>query len=196
MKTIKDNVETQLIINKSKFIGIMISVSDINEIKLIIKQLKLKYPDATHYCYAYIIDNFSKASDDGEPSGTAGIPILNVLKKENLTNVLCVVIRYFGGTKLGSPGLIRAYSKITTTALKTAIIGKLIPGLEITITFNYDVDKIIDYIIKNALIKEALYNEEITYTFDISVEEFNIIYHELQANTNTIYTNKNIFIFK
>lgn len=112
MKTIADKSEYLYIINKSKFISIAYPVTTDSQCKDILKNLGNEYSDATHICYAYILKSPSleKCSDNGEPSGTAGKPILEVLKKKNLVNVLCVVIRYFGGKKLGAGGLIRAYS--------------------------------------------------------------------------------------
>ena len=92
MISVVDNINT-IIINKSKFIALTYHIDSIDEIKEKIEEVKKKYKDATHYCYAYILDNFEKANDNGEPSGTAGLPILNVLKKENLNHVLCVVVR-------------------------------------------------------------------------------------------------------
>ena len=120
MKSIKEEVINEIIINKSKFITVLTNINDINKIKEKLEDIKKTYKDATHYCYAYIINNHEKCSDNGEPSGTAGMPILNVLKQNNLTNILCVVIRYFGGIKLGAGGLIRAYSTSASEALNKA----------------------------------------------------------------------------
>ncbi|MFA5407982.1 MAG: YigZ family protein, partial [Bacilli bacterium] len=108
MKTIKETFKNELTIKNSKFIAILFPLSNEDKIDEIINNLKSQYKNATHYCYAYIIDNIKHSNDDGEPSGTAGQPILNVLEGNDLNNVLCVVIRYFGGIKLGAGGLIRA----------------------------------------------------------------------------------------
>ena len=108
MKSIQKEITSEIIINKSRFITILTNINDIDKVKEKLEEIKKKYKDATHYCYAYIINNHEKCSDNGEPSGTAGMPILNVLKQNDLTNILCVVIRYFGGIKLGAGGLIRA----------------------------------------------------------------------------------------
>ena len=109
MKSIKFNIENEFIIKKSKFITKLYFVTSEIEIKNILDENKTEYKDATHICYAYILNNVERFNDDSEPSGTAGMPILNVLKNNNLNNVLCIVIRYFGGIKLGAGGLIRAY---------------------------------------------------------------------------------------
>ena len=178
MKSIKEEVINEIIINKSKFITVLTNINDINKIKEKLEDIKKTYKDATHYCYAYIINNHEKCSDNGEPSGTAGMPILNILKQNNLTNILCVVIRYFGGIKLGAGGLIRAYSTSASEALNKASITNLVNGYNITIEFPYDNLKQIDYLLKNIDIKKT-YQTNITYTFNIEKEKFNQIENEL-----------------
>ena len=91
MKTVIDNIN-EIIINKSRFITLIYNVNSIESVNKKLDEAKTLYKDATHYCYAYIIDNNIKASDDGEPAGTAGIPILNILQKQNLNYVLCIVV--------------------------------------------------------------------------------------------------------
>lgn len=101
-------------IKKSKFIGYLFSLNDESDIKTILDFLKNEHKKATHICYAYKFSKgkvLVKASDDGEPSGTAGRPILNVIEKKNLDNVMICVVRYFGGILLGAGGLVRAYTK-------------------------------------------------------------------------------------
>ena len=99
-------------INKSKFYSFLYDVTNIEQIESILADLRVEYKKATHICYAYILSSPSmeKRSDDGEPSGTAGLPIMTMLKRKKMTNVLAVVVRYFGGKKLGAGGLIRAYT--------------------------------------------------------------------------------------
>lgn len=169
MKTIEDSNYT-IVINKSKFICELLYINNQDEIDSKLKDIKHKYKGATHYCYAYIYDNNKRFNDDGEPGGTAGMPILNVLENNNLNHVLCVVIRYFGGIKLGAGGLVRAYTKSVTSCLEnTKIIDKKECQL-IKITFSYDKVKIIDKIInKNILLKE--FENSITYTIAISKDE-------------------------
>lgn len=178
MKSIKEKVTNEIIINKSRFITILTNINDIDKIKEKLENIKKQYKDATHYCYAYIINNHEKCSDNGEPSGTAGMPILNVLKQNDLTNVLCVVIRYFGGIKLGAGGLIRAYSSSASEALNKATITTLVNGYNITIEFSYDNLKQIDYLLKNINIKKD-YQTNITYNFNITETKFNQIENEL-----------------
>ena len=192
MKIIKENITNEIIINKSKFITKLEKINDIKEINEKLENIKKQYKDATHYCYAYIINNKEKCEDDGEPSGTAGIPILNVLKQNKLTNILCVVIRYFGGIKLGAGGLIRAYSKSVCEALNKTEIKDLVKGLRITIEFNYNNLKQIDYLLKNLTIKKE-YQTNIKYTFDIKENDFKQIENRL-IKLCTIKTKKQITI--
>jgi putative IMPACT (imprinted ancient) family translation regulator len=156
--------------------------------------IKAIYEGATHYCYAYIIDNFKKTFDDKEPSKTAGFPILNVLEKEQINHVLCIVIRYYGGIKLGANGLIRAYSNSVKNALDNAVIEELIIGLELVITFDYDKIKTIDYLLKNSTIKDKKFNEEITYIINISYKEFEIIEEQLKMFIHTLHKKENVFV--
>jgi uncharacterized YigZ family protein len=194
MKTIKDDTVYELIINKSKFITVLKRVDDINLVKDIIDEIKKEYEGATHYCYAYIIGNNKKSSDDKEPSGTAGLPVLSVLEKEHLNNILCLVIRYYGGVKLGAPGLIRAYSRCVSLAIEESTVDNLINGIEVVITFNYDNTKAVEYLLKNAKIINSSFNEEVTYTFHIEYTEYEKVKEELLMFINTIYTKENVFI--
>lgn len=127
MRTIEKNEQYQFEINKSIFISFAYFVENENMAKGILEDLSKKYSDATHICYAYVLQapRVEKCSDNGEPSGTAGKPILEVIKKKKLENVLCVVVRYFGGKKLGAGGLVRAYTNSTNGVLdKCEIINK------------------------------------------------------------------------
>lgn len=140
MKTIKECYSSLQTIQKSEFIANIYPVSSIEEINDILAKVRKKYYDATHNCYAYVLGvnaDIVKASDDGEPSQTAGVVIYDVLKKNELTNVLAIVTRYFGGIKLGAGGLVRAYSSTTAQALINAKFFSLAPCLEIELTFAY-----------------------------------------------------------
>jgi len=167
MNSVKNNEHT-IIIKNSKFICYIYKVDNIEEINNILNKTKIKYYDATHCCYAYILDNIKKESDDGEPSGTAGIPMLQVLEKNNLNHVLCIVIRYFGKIKLGAGGLVRAYTKSVTETLKNNIIT-LIPGVKISLTFNYEKLKNIDYLLKDTIIINKEFKNKITYQINIDL---------------------------
>ena len=126
-KTIEDTAHTEWEINKSRFLTYVKHVETELQAQEFITSIKKKHFDARHNCSAYIIGERSeiqKSSDDGEPSGTAGIPMLEVLKKNELSDLVVVVTRYFGGIKLGAGGLIRAYGKSVTLGLETAQIVK------------------------------------------------------------------------
>ncbi len=103
--------QSTLIENKSKFISILYPLNDKDEYKKILLDLRKEYKDATHYCYAMVYDGYAKCDDDGEPKGTAGHPILKILQTKDLNHSLLVVVRYFGGTKLGAGKLLRTYVK-------------------------------------------------------------------------------------
>ena len=174
MYTIDKSIKYELIIKNSRFITLLYKISDDN-INPILNDTKKAYPDATHYTYAYIVNNLKKSSDDGEPSGTAGIPILKVLENNQLTNILCVVIRYFGGIKLGANGLIRAYTKSAANAIKEANLKTLTKGYNLDITFPYDKVKEIDYLLKDIKINHKTFDNLITYNIDVDLTYLDII---------------------
>lgn len=163
MKTIKNDIHNEIIIKNSRFITILLKI-DSENIKKELEKIKNTYQKATHYCYAYIYNDIKHFSDDGEPGGTAGMPILNVLEKECLNNVLCIVVRYFGGIKLGAGGLVRAYTKAVTEGLKLAEFIHLEKGFKVEIVFNYNSEKQINYLLRNIQIINKYFQENITYT--------------------------------
>ena len=139
--SIESNISSEIVEKKSKFICNLIKVQSQEEAEKMIKQIRKKYFDARHNCIAYRVYEedkiVEKASDDGEPSGTAGGPMLNILRNQNLINVLVVVTRYFGGILLGTGGLVRAYSEATLEAIEKAIKLKLILGLSAKVVLDY-----------------------------------------------------------
>ena len=163
MYVIEKNCENEIIIKNSRFITILIKINDKDKVNSFLQDIKIKYPKATHYCYGYIINDYKKSSDDGEPSGTAGIPILNVLEKENITNILAIVVRYFGGIKLGAGGLVRAYSKGVRELIKNSNLIELVNGKKIEINFDYSDEKNINYILKEEQIIDKVYSDKVTY---------------------------------
>jgi uncharacterized YigZ family protein len=175
MQTIKSCVKNEIIIKNSKFITLLYYINNENDVFTILKNLKLEYKNANHYCYAYIISNIKRANDDGEPTGTAGIPILSVLEHNNLTNIVCIVIRYFGGIKLGAGGLIRAYSKSVREALKISEFLTINKCNKITIKFTYDHIKNVDMILNNVDIIKKDFNENIEYVIRLNDDELNKI---------------------
>lgn len=175
MYSIKDNIENIIEIKKSKFITKLYRVNNIDEINLILNNINNEYKDATHVCFGYIVNGLEKCSDNGEPSGTAGLPILNVLKKKNLTNILAIVIRYFGGIKLGAGGLVRAYSNSATEALKLTNNIELTEGYLVELEFSYDQVKIVDYILNDKKIINKEYNDNIIYMFYLNKDELRFV---------------------
>ena len=167
MYTINNNYKYELIVKNSRFITLLYKINNDSNIDNILENIKKEYPDATHYCYGYITKGIQKCSDDGEPSGTAGMPILKVLEANNLTNTLAIVIRYFGGIKLGANGLIRAYSKGVANAIKEVELKKLVKGYNVDIMFNYDNIKEIDYLLKDIKINKKEFNDKVIYNIDI-----------------------------
>jgi uncharacterized YigZ family protein len=140
--TVKGYGENEIIIEKSRFICYINRATTEEEAVQFIQQIKKKHWDATHNCSAYIIgehDQIQKANDDGEPSGTAGIPMLEVLKKRGLKDTVAVVTRYFGGIKLGAGGLVRAYGKAVSEGLKAAGIveRRLVRVMHVTIDYTW-----------------------------------------------------------
>lgn len=194
MKTINQNYTNEIVINKSRFICLFIKVKNVDEVNNELNNLKLQYKDATHYCYAYIIDNIKRFNDDGEPGGTAGIPILNVLENNELNYVLCVVVRYFGGIKLGAGGLVRAYTKSVTSCLELISLIDVIFGYKISLTFNYENVKLIDNLLKNITIIDKDFNENINYTILISKEEFQNIKDSLEKLCQNINVIEDVII--
>ena len=152
IKTILANSSSELDVKKSKFIANIIKITDEQDAKEKLNQIRKEYSDARHNCYAYIIydketkTKIEKSSDDREPSGTAGIPMLTLLQKNNLVNVLIVVTRYFGGILLGTGGLVRAYTDSSKQALEVAKIIELQYGEIIEYCIEYDEFEYFKYI--------------------------------------------------
>ncbi len=171
--TIKNNLETEIVVKKSKFIANLIKVTSKQDAEEKIKNIKKKYFDARHNCISYrvledenIIERFS---DDGEPAGTAGKPMLNILQKNNLVNVLIVVTRYFGGILLGTGGLVRAYSDSLLKAIDENEIRQLVIGIECEVNLEYNNFEKFKYYCKNndINIKDTIYTEEIVCKIEL-----------------------------
>ncbi len=165
--TIKENIKTEIVVKKSKFICNLIKIESQQEAENIIKQIKKKYYDARHNCIAYrVIQDekiIEKASDDGEPSGTAGAPMLTILQKNDLCNILAIVTRYFGGILLGTGGLVRAYSDVTIEAINNSEKIEKCMGQEAEIEVDYNnLDSFKHYCKKNNIfINNYIYKEKI-----------------------------------
>ncbi len=172
MKSIKEASTSTIEIKKSEFITSLKNVNNEEEAKEFIESINLKYSDARHNCYAYIIGVVERCSDDGEPSGTAGIPILNVLQHNEMKNIVCVVTRYFGGIKLGAGGLVRAYSKSVSNAILESEVISLVNGYVIEISFDYSDNKVVDYKLKNYHILNKEYLTKVVYTLHIRQKDY------------------------
>ncbi len=175
MKTITEVKENEIIIKNSRFITIILPINSNSNIQEIINKIKVSYPTANHYCYAYLTEDYQKSSDDGEPSGTAGLPMLNILIKENLINILAITIRYFGGIKLGTGGLVRAYSKSVKEVIKKTNLINVIKGYKIKINIMYSDQKNLNYLLKDYQIINKDYQENITYEVLIPKDKLNIL---------------------
>lgn len=167
-RTVHRYGKDEIIINKSRFIGHSMPIESEDDALKFIQYIKSKYKDATHNVYAYVLgkeSNIQRFSDDGEPSGTAGVPVLEVIKKENLRNVLVIVTRYFGGIKLGAGGLIRAYTKGAKIGLEAGIIVDRILHKKVKVRINYSMYGIIE----NYLNNEGYIVENITYDDSVNI---------------------------
>lgn len=193
MMSIENDIQNEFIINKSRFITYLYKINKKEEIDFYLKKIKAEYKDATHHCYAYILDNNKKCSDDGEPSKTAGAPILHVLESNELNHILCIVVRFYGGIKLGAGGLVRAYTKSITECLKLTNIILLEKGYIVEITFEHNNIKQIDYILKKYdLIKK--YDHNIIYQFKINELDYESVKNNLLPYVNNFKIIETTFI--
>lgn len=170
MYHIQADTETEIIIKKSRFITYLHQVYDEAEAKAYIQAIKKMHPDADHHCYAFIIgehDEIQRSNDDKEPSGTAGVPMLECLKNRKLQDILAVTVRYFGGIKLGAGGLIRAYSGSVSEAVNQAVLTEKQRLFKCSIAFPYDMLGKLDYFFRSEQIQilDKQYEEEVTYLF-------------------------------
>ena len=201
-KTIKENVSAELVEKKSKFIANLFYIESREEAEDIIKMQKKKYYDARHNCYAFRVLGkdgiIEKSSDDGEPSGTAGAPMLNILSKMEITNILVIVTRYFGGILLGTGGLVKAYSNSTKLALEKAEISMLEEGFVYKLELNYSDLENFKYFMKNNEIKilKEEYFENVKLSIFVpknkidclnsnNINEFNITNMKKEEKTHT-----------
>lgn len=194
-KTIKEDTTAEIVEKKSKFIANVFYIESQEEAEEKIKMVGKKYFDARHNCYAYSIFTkngiVNKFSDDGEPSGTAGAPMLNILTGKGITNVLVVVTRYFGGILLGTGGLVRAYTGATQEALEKASIIEKDLGIEAEIEVSYpDLEKCKYYLNqKDILITDSEYSENIKLKIETTEEKLNEM-EENKHNLNFSIINK------
>lgn len=192
MKEIKSHVRAEVIEKKSRFIADLFPIGSAEEAAEMIATVKKEHYDARHHCYAYLIEGsdgappIERASDDGEPQGTAGQPILSVLRGAGLTNVLCVVTRYFGGTLLGTGGLLRAYTAAAKEAVATADICEKLPAKRMTVSVSYNqIDNVL-YLLKQYGIspETAEYGASAEYDIIVRSEQADALTEDLQQKTD------------
>jgi len=198
----EEKLEEEIVEKKSKFIAHLYYVTNEEEAQDILQKVKKQYYDARHNCFAYRVMTESgvveRFSDDGEPSGTAGGPMLNILAKNNLCNVLVVVTRYFGGILLGTGGLVRAYSDATVKVIDTATLANETFGLEVEVTIDYNELELLKYYCKNNNISivNTVYENNIKCYIEVTNEELNDLLDNNKSNCNilnhTIIEQKNI----
>lgn len=180
MFRIQDESNHEIVINKSRFICYLKRVDNEQDAKDYIKHIKKMHPKATHHCQAILInDLIQRSNDDGEPSGTAGIPMLEVLRKQQMEHIVAVVVRYFGGILLGAGGLVRAYSKSVSDALSHTTRFQIIQTKCFQITFDYSYIDKIEYHLKDTLILDKHYNETVTYHFATNHDKIITSFSEL-----------------
>lgn len=190
--TIKQAHSIENVISKSRFIAYIKPVSTENEAKAFIDEIKTKHKDATHNCSAYTVGpemNIQKANDDGEPSGTAGIPMLEILKKLEIHNVCVVVTRYFGGIKLGAGGLIRAYSGAVRDVIYDIGRVELREAIPVTVTLDYDQTGKFEYELASTtfLLREQFYTDKVSYQIDVVKNEYDTFIDFLNRITSGNY---------
>ena len=174
--------------NKSRFIADFIPVSSETDALDQLQSIRKKYYDARHHCYAYVIGSQSelyKCSDDGEPSGTAGLPILNVLRGNGFSDVLCVVTRYFGGVLLGTGGLTRAYSDAALSALRSSSPVRMEKNAVCSLVCGYSDWSKIQKIFQQfgAKVLSSEFSENIQVRFSVLVSEADALFHQINDKT-------------
>ncbi len=175
--------ESKITISKSIFIANALEVKNHQEVIAFLSVMKTKYPDANHLCWAYIIGDNILADDDGEPSGTAGLPILNMLKRNKLNNLLIVVARYFGGKKLGVRGLIDAYSLAARKLIENAILIERKAGVLFEINCDYNfANKISSSRDKRVKVVEQRFSEKVLMFIFIESDAVNEYDEEFKNN--------------
>lgn len=190
--TIKAEHIFENVINKSRFIAHIKPVESEEDAKAFINQVSTKHREATHNCFAYTIGdqmNIQKANDNGEPSGTAGVPMLDILKKLEIHNACVVVTRYFGGIKLGGGGLIRAYSGAVRDVIYDIGRVELKPAISTTVTINYDLTGKFEYELESTsyLLRDQNYTDKVSYQIDVVASDYDEFIAFLNRTTSGNY---------
>lgn len=169
-KTLLKRASAEFVINKSRFIGYGCPCETENEALAFLREIREKHADASHNCYAYIIGSnmgVMRYSDDGEPGGTAGMPIIEVMKARGVTNCCIVVTRYFGGVLLGAGGLVRAYSQGSTAAINACGVGVMYPTARYLMDVPYPMLGRFEHYLKSSPIRveDKQFSDVITFSF-------------------------------
>jgi|SRR5690625_4693304 len=179
MKYVKEYVESKIEIKRSEFIGILVPITNDDDITNAINDAKKKYPKATHYVTAWVRGEngqYASSNDDGEPNRTAGYPALEVLMKNELTDVLVIIIRYFGGIKLGAGGLIRAYSSSAAETVKNATLYEKKMAHKYKLTFDYSlIDKLEHDLSNSVTYLNKEYTDKVTYEIVFHKDDLSLI---------------------
>ncbi|ATH63249.1 putative YigZ family protein [Staphylococcus pasteuri] len=186
--TVKKEHTFENVINKSRFIAHIKPVTSEEEAKSFINEVKTQHKDATHNCSAYTVGpemNIQKANDDGEPSGTAGVPMLEILKKLDIHDACVVVTRYFGGIKLGGGGLIRAYSGAVRDVIYDIGRVELRSAISVTVTLSYDQTGKFEYELESTtfMLRNQSYTDKVSYEIDVVQTEYDKFIEFLNKTT-------------
>jgi uncharacterized YigZ family protein len=171
--TLAQAAHSELVIKKSRFIGCVQAVADRAAAQAVVAQLRVEHPAATHVCWAFLAGGQSAANDDGEPGGTAGRPMLEVLRRQELEGVLATVVRYFGGVKLGAGGLVRAYTDAVAQALLTATKIPLQKMLSLRCAVPYALEGLVRRELQQAgaALGEVGHGDEVVFSFAIAQDD-------------------------
>lgn len=202
--TVKDEVSSEFEEKKSVFIGHVRRVYREEEARSFIDEIRSEHKEATHNVYAYVIGQnmgIQRYSDDGEPQGTAGIPVLEVIKKNSVTDIVVVVTRYFGGVLLGAGGLVRAYSKGAALAIKDSGVVEKVKGCKVEINIEYDLLGKLQYLFaqKSWHIENIDYSDRVKINFYcelLKLEEVTNSITEISSGRSEIKTMEEDFYFK
>lgn len=192
---IKGEVIDQFVMNKSEFITYLKRVENEDEAKEYILKIKKMHPKATHHCQAILIDEMiQRSNDDGEPSGTAGIPMLEVLRKRNIELIVAVVVRYFGGVLLGAGGLIRAYSRGVNDALNVADLYEVKIMKSFSVSVDYQYSDQINHLLRNYTVLDTIYDMKVRYDFINDDDSLNSTISEITRGSAEIIEHPEIEI--
>lgn len=191
MPRLKEEFMNEFEIEKSRFICYLNRAFNEEEAKAYILRIKKLHPNATHHCSAFLIGEHSELqrnNDDGEPSGTAGVPMLESLRMNKMNDIVAVVVRYFGGIKLGAGGLIRVYSKSVSEAIKLAPLTDKVLTYKYSLTFSYDLIGKLDYFLAHhdTEILNKEYDERVTYVYRSRSDDLNDAIQEIASGSAEI----------